>query len=87
MLSTANIFCEFHVKCVRLHLLSEQNSTAADNGLDDGEIDKVEFDASKFIEYPGFNAPTPMNLIDVRPCQLNQTQTKIEIIFAYFFFQ
>lgn len=43
-----------------------QNPTSADKNLDDGEIDKVEFDASKFIEYPGFNATVPSNLIDVR---------------------
>lgn len=43
-----------------------KTASSADNNLDDGSASKVEFDASKFIEYPGFNADVPPHYIDVR---------------------
>lgn len=49
-----------------MYRLSFQSKSSIDNDGEDGEIDKVTFDPSKFIEYPGFNAPVPSNLIDVR---------------------
>ncbi|XP_055320289.1 zinc finger CCHC domain-containing protein 8 homolog [Sitodiplosis mosellana] len=43
---------------------SEDTSSDDKKDDEDGEVDKVEYDASKFIEYPGFNAAIPSNLID-----------------------
>lgn len=43
----------------------QKRSTTDVQNEDDGEEDKATYDASKFIEYPGFNAPVPSNLIDV----------------------
>lgn len=42
----------------------KRSSTDIDN--DDGEVDKATYDASKFIEYPGFNAVIPPKFFDVR---------------------
>lgn len=42
----------------------KRSSTDIDN--EDGEVDKSTYDASKFIEYPGFNAPIPAKFFDVR---------------------
>lgn len=48
-----------------LSIFNFQKDTSADN-IEDGEVDKVQYDASKFIEYPGFNSPVPHHFIDVR---------------------
>ncbi|XP_031638325.1 zinc finger CCHC domain-containing protein 8 homolog [Contarinia nasturtii] len=43
--------------------LSLFHSEMINNETEDGD-EKVEYDPTKFIEYPGFNAPVPSNLID-----------------------
>lgn len=37
----------------------------------DGDGTNIKFDASKFIEYPGFNAPVPSDMIDVSNVQVS----------------
>lgn len=52
--------------CFLIFIRLLQNKRTVDQDVEDGEVDKVTFDAAKFIEYPGFNAKVPSNLIDVR---------------------
>lgn len=45
--------------------ISTYQNQVHEPSVEDGEIDKVAYDSTKFISYPGFNAELPIGVIDV----------------------
>lgn len=59
------LFCQWRLEEITFSYHTE----VADPDTEDGEIleeeDKIKYDLSKLIQFPGFNAPLPENTVDV----------------------